>query len=143
MTSSTTNAYARSVDDIRRHSDAYGMRVCIDHAHVFGVAIGEWRKGRASAAAAVPVRVYSRTQNAMRMETLATVLDHFVLDASGAPARLTPTHFGQVVLHPDVVVPTVLYHTLVATWYATPKEGSETGAAPDATATTPAPADDD
>lgn len=108
----------RTSDDIRRHSQAYGLRVCTDHAHAFGTAMREWRGGRKEAAAAIPVRVYSRSKNAMRMETLATVLDHFVYDASGAPARLTSTPFGQVVLDPDVVVPTILYHTLVATWHA-------------------------
>lgn len=106
--------------NIRQHSEAYGLRVCTDHAHRFGQAIVDWRAGDRSAAEAIAIRAYNRPENAMHMTSLAKVLDVVRLGDDGVPERLTPTRFGQVMLTPAVHISTVIYHTLCAAWTLKP-----------------------
>lgn len=108
---------AEREDNIRRHSENYGLRFCTENAPKLGVAIKSWKRGDRSAAADVEVRVYNRERNEMSVKSLADVLDCVVLDSKGSPQRLVPTQFGQVVLSPTVYVSTVIYNTLVAAWH--------------------------
>lgn len=104
-------------DDIRRHSEAYGLRFCTDHAHRLGTAIATWRDGGdASEAEAITLRIYNRESNEMSTATLREVLDRVVCDSTGRPQRLVPTPFGQVVLSPSMYISTIIYHTITAAW---------------------------
>ena len=108
-------------ENIRRHSEAYGLRVCTDNAHLFVKAITQWRASDTSVADEVKIRCYNRTSNSMYMSSLTKILEAIPLDdATGLPQRLTPTAFGQVVLSPTMYVSTVIYHTLMATWNVVP-----------------------
>ena len=124
MSETTTNrpsppSRTEREENIRRHSENYGMRFCTEHAPKLGIAISSWRTADRNVASTIMVRVYNREKNEMTMQSLADVLDCIVLDSNGCPRRLIPTQFGQVVLSPTMYISTTIYHTIVAAWNLT------------------------
>ena len=104
-------------DNIRRHSDNYGIRFCTENASKLGIAITSWKKGDREVGSEVMVRVYNRENNEMSMRSLVDVLDNIVLDSNETPQRLIPTQFGQVILSPTMYISTIIYNTIVAAWH--------------------------
>ena len=111
------SSYAEREDSIRRRSDNYGIRFCVDNAPKLGVAISSWRKNDRVIGSEIMIRVYNRETNEMSMRSLVEVLDCIVLDSNGSPQRLIPTQFGQVIMSPTMCISTVIYNTLVAAWH--------------------------
>lgn len=108
---------AEREENIRRHSDNYGVRFCTENAPKLGIAITSWKKGDRAVGSDVMIRVYNREKNEMSMRPLVEVLDSIVLDSNETPQRLIPTQFGQVVLSPTMYISTIIYNTIVAAWH--------------------------
>ena len=108
---------AEREENIRRHSDNYGIRFCTDNAPKLGIVITSWKKGDRAVGSEITVRVYNRVKNEMSMKPLVEVLDSIVLDSNETPQRLIPTQFGQVVLSPTMYISTIIYNTIVAAWH--------------------------
>ena len=108
---------AEREEDIRRHSDNYGIRFCTDNAAKLGIAISSWKKGDREVGSGITLRVYNREKNQMMMTTLVEVLDSVVLDSTQSPQRLLPTQFGQVAVSPTMYVSTIIYNTILAAWH--------------------------
>ena len=108
---------AEREDNIRRHSDNYGLRFCSENAPKLGLAISSWRKNDPTIGSEIMIRVYNREKNEMGMRPLTDVLDSIVLDSNGSPQRLISTQFGQVILSPTMYISIIIYNTLVAAWH--------------------------
>lgn len=86
------------------------MRFCEENVSRLPQAAKAWRQGDGDPASKISVRVYDRTENAMRQMTLEKILDML----GDAPAtNLSPTPFGQIVLSPKVHLSTLIYHVIV------------------------------
>lgn len=120
-TDGTTNGDERRrtrENNIRQHSERYGLRFSSDNAHRLGPALKRWRVKDNTVANEIPIRVYNRDKNVMYMTTLKEVFDALLLDVNGNPQRLTPTPFGQIILTPTLYLSSSIYTSLVVTWYA-------------------------
>lgn len=106
---------AEREENIRHHSDSYGVRFCTENAPELGRAILAWRASDPTVAASISIRAYNRQDNKMYTATLNEVLDHVPL-TDGQPQRLSPTQFGQVILTPTMYISTVIYVVLTAAW---------------------------
>ena len=95
-------------DEVRRRSQEYGEAWCARHAADAGLAVADWRAGEDTARTRVEVRVYDREARAMRVATLAEVLD--VLP----PELPRATAFGQLALTPTLHVSLLIGHVLAA-----------------------------
>ena len=103
---------------IRRQSESYGARFCSQNAHLLGPAVALWLRKDPTLADKIEVRAYNRADNTMYTTPLTGVLDAVAYGADGAPARLSVTPFGQVVLTPTVYLSAAVYAAVVAVWHA-------------------------
>ena len=95
-------------EEVRRRSQEYGEAWCARHAADAGLAVADWRAGEDTARTRVEVRVYDREARAMRVTTLAEVLDVLPADLPRATA------LGQLALTPTLHVSLLIGHVLAA-----------------------------
>lgn len=105
-------------EQIRRHSENYGMKFCAEQGPFLANALTHWRDGDSSFSNDISIRAYDSSSNSLREVTLTQVLEDMPL-RDGRPLNPRPNDCGQVMLKPDLSVSTSIYHMLVGGWYLT------------------------
>lgn len=114
MSDARAQARREREENIRHHSEQYGLSWCANNASKVVEALKAWRN--AEEATSLTMRVYNREDNKMEERDVAHVFAMIHVDEKGRPMRLAPTAFGQVILAPTMYISTVIYHMICAVW---------------------------
>ena len=105
-------------EQIKRHSENYGLKFCVEQGPFLASAVSDWRGGISSTADAISVRAYNSSANCVREVSLTQILEDIPL-RNGRPLIPKSNSCGQVMLKPDLSISTSIYHTLIGAWFLT------------------------
>jgi hypothetical protein len=98
-------------DSIRRHSDAYGFKWCVDNAQLLGKIV-KGVKNDEDVATDLQVRIYNRQDNTMSFVNVKDVIVELKSMEAAKEEVPKATAFGQIAITPAMHVSTTIFMVL-------------------------------
>ena len=100
---------------ISRHSEAYGNSWCYANAENVVSYIRKWRSDKEENEE-LCVRVYVKTEKALKEIPLSNVLNAIQLGDDNKPVRLRSSQYGQVHISDSIALSSGIYNLIVCVW---------------------------